>query len=78
MNWHEYNLQNEEDMWRDIVRNDRGISGGSIRKVGPHPGDEDDYGYNDPEDLDEDGLDREMETRARLEDEYGGGAGDWD
>lgn len=24
------------------------------------------------------GYDREMKTRSRLEDEYGGGAGDWD
>ena len=27
---------------------------------------------------DDDRLDREMRTRSRLEDEYGGGAGDWD
>lgn len=27
---------------------------------------------------DDNTIDREMETRSRLEDEYGGGAGDWD
>jgi len=35
------NLENEREMWGDIVRadrEDRGISGRMIRKVGPHPG----------------------------------------
>lgn len=35
------NLENEREMWGDIVRadrEDRRISGRMVRKVGPHPG----------------------------------------
>jgi hypothetical protein len=37
-----------------------------------------DYAYNEGYYDDDEGLGREMERRAELEDEYGGGAGDWD
>ena len=40
MNQNEYNQQNEEDMWGDIVRGERGLSGRNIRRVGPNSSEE--------------------------------------